>query len=185
MKTCGENGPVKDLNNRISTQNPSCDSFLCSCVCLANFVYLICITIFNTISLCWPVVTETNKDMRNNTVILKSVWSTVYFLLERCSSYSLIFIVTFFGEAATSQGMTNGSSQTEENNHSAKRLEENPKNVHVICNNTQRRYLNRLMWQITGTVSYVLAYFAPIYFTWHWNHRLINDGADHQMNLSQ
>lgn len=63
MRTCGENVPVKEtrIMKSICRTDPS-NSLICSqtcskhCVRSADFVYLICIGIFNTLVLCWPVV---------------------------------------------------------------------------------------------------------------------------------
>lgn len=46
--------------------------------------------------------------------------------------YSLIFIVAFFVKASPFKGMTNASSQTEENKDCTKWLEENSKDVNII-----------------------------------------------------
>lgn len=48
--------------------------------------------------------------------------------------YPPVFTVAFAVEAAAFQGMTNAGSQTEEEEDRAEGLEENSKDVHVVCN---------------------------------------------------
>lgn len=52
--------------------------------------------------------------------------------------YSLIFIEAFFGEASMFKAMTKESTKRQENSHHTTHLEENPEDVDVICNGTQR-----------------------------------------------
>lgn len=50
------------------------------------------------------------------------------------SLYPLVFTVAFAVEAPALQGMTKAGSQAEEEEDHAERLEENAKDVHVVCN---------------------------------------------------
>lgn len=51
--------------------------------------------------------------------------------------YSLVFTVAFFVKASALQGMTKGPNETEEKQDCAAGLEEDPKDVDVICNITE------------------------------------------------
>lgn len=82
---------------------------------------------------------ETQKHCTSRRAELQTDYGVSALLLRSCGLDSLVFIVTFFVEAAAFKGMTDASSQTEEHKHCTERLEENPEDVDIICNRTEIR----------------------------------------------
>lgn len=96
--------------------------------CREPCVYLICVAILDAIIGPRPVVAEWKESKFGEKTGIPSTDA------RAVSLYPLVFTVAFVVEAPVLQGMTNAGSQTEEEEDHAERLEENAKDVHVVCN---------------------------------------------------